>query len=245
MERGLVRVIDLFCFFPSGYHELTNLKKISTARTGEKVSLLVTIRSRSHRISYGKRIPVTEAVASDDTGSIRLTWFNQPYVSNLLKTGAEVLVFGEIKPGKHGTGMVNPILKVMNPNEYAAMKLEIEPVYPPMGRVSNRLLAGLVRRLLQDTHPLHFDFPDEIRVKRGFPEKRDCLRRIHFPSSREEMEEVKSRSSMAQKALIYEEFFLFFLGVHAARDSLCAIRKKPMKIDDPMVAFLDSIIPLH
>ncbi len=241
--KGLKTVEDLLYFFPIKYNEMSNFKKISETRPEEKVSIKVKIRSKKFKRSFKRKIPMLEAIASDDTGNIKLIWFNQPYLVPMIKSGAEIIVFGKTTWKNNNYCMVNPVVKFLDAEGFSSLKLEIEPVYSSIEKVSNSFLKKLVSFVILNTFPLDFIFPDELKEKFKFPDKRECFSNIHFPKSIEEVRKIENYSSIYQEALIFEELFEFFLGVFALTKKEDTVKKDPVLIDDKLKREMDSILP--
>ncbi|MCK5879314.1 MAG: hypothetical protein KAH24_06020 [Holophagae bacterium] len=113
--KGLVRVEDVLYFFPIHYNDLTVRKNITELSFGEKATLRVRLNSKQHKIARNRRLAITEAVVSDKSGSLLVTWFNQPYLSKTLKTGMELLLYGKFEMGRNGPGMINPTFQILDP----------------------------------------------------------------------------------------------------------------------------------
>ncbi len=241
--KGLKTVEDLLYFFPIKYNEMSNFKKISETRPEEKVSIKVKIRSKKFKRSFKRKIPMLEAIASDESGNIKLIWFNQPYLVPMIKSGAEIIVFGKTTWKNNNYCMVNPVVKFLDAEGFSSLKLEIEPVYSSIEKVSNSFLKKLVSFVILNTFPLDFIFPDELKEKFNFPDKRECFSNIHFPKSIEEVRKIENYSSIYQEALIFEELFEFFLGVFALTKKEDTVKKDPVLIDDKLKREMDSILP--
>ncbi len=241
--KGLKTVEDLLYFFPIKYNEMSNFKKISETRPEEKVSIKVKIRSKKFKRSFKRKIPMLEAIASDESGNIKLIWFNQPYLVPMIKSGAEIIVFGKTTWKNNNYCMVNPVVKFLDAEGFSSLKLEIEPVYSSIEKVSNSFLKKLVSFVILNTFPLDFIFPDELKEKFKFPDKRECFSNIHFPKSIEEVRKIENYSSIYQEALIFEELFEFFLGVFALTKKEDTVKKDPVLIDDKLKREMDSILP--
>src|SRR4051812_43446540 len=67
---------DVLLHFPYRYLDFTQVKTISELKEGENVSLKATIKSISGRPGFYGRMALAEAVVSDETGSIKVVWFN-------------------------------------------------------------------------------------------------------------------------------------------------------------------------
>ncbi len=95
-KLGISTAKDLLMYFPRKWEDFSKLSKLNTIRPGRvavscKV-LSIAVR-RSHR---NKRLTITEAILSDDTGSIKAIWFNQPYIVNTLKKDQSYLFLGNL-----------------------------------------------------------------------------------------------------------------------------------------------------
>ncbi|NOZ13475.1 MAG: ATP-dependent DNA helicase RecG [Acidobacteria bacterium] len=228
--KGLHRVEDVLYFFPIHYNDLTVQKQINELIPGETATLHVRINSRQHRMAKNRRLAITEALVSDETGSIRITWFNQPYLANTLKTGMELLIYGKLETGRNGPGIINPTFRILDPKTMLSAKPVIEPVYSAVERVSNRFLQGLARTCIEGVLPCNFQVPENLIAARGFPDKRTCFNRIHFPEDSSSVRDLESFNSPYQLALVYEELFLFFAGILAVRRKLTATKKDPVVV---------------
>src|SRR5579884_1521350 len=95
---GLATVADLINYYPRRYEDYSKLVKISELRPGP-VSLRAVIKQAKGR--YLRRgLHLTEAIASDDSGSVRLVWFNQPYRAAALKKDRPYYISGQYELGR-------------------------------------------------------------------------------------------------------------------------------------------------
>ncbi len=243
--KGLVRVDDVLYFFPIHYNDLTVRKEIGELQFGEKATLRVRLNSRQHRMARNRRLAITEAVVSDKSGSLLVTWFNQPYLSKTLKTGMELLLYGKLEIGRNGPGMINPTFRILDPKALLEQGPAIEPVYSSVERVSNRFLQGLARICVEGALPCSFQVPEDLIAGRGFPDKRACLKGIHFPADSAQVRAVESFTSPFQLALVYEELFLFFAGILAVRRKLVATKKESVTVNEREKQAMLALLPFQ
>ncbi len=242
-NKGLKKVIDFLYNFPLSYADKTKLKKISETKPGETVSLHVRIKTKHHKVTYQKRMAMTEALATDNTGNIVIIWFNQPYLKNVIKTGMELLIYGKLLIGRQGLTMTNPTFTVLTSNNFNRNLLSIEPNYSSVEKVTNKFLQNLTKYFIEKTNPLHYFFPSYILEKYNFPEKRDAFKEIHYPKSSQDIVKIENFNHTAQISLIFEEFFIFFLGVYALKQKLSTIKKQEVKISDKDIKYYLSLLP--
>ena len=92
----LFTVQDLLLHFPYRYLDFSKTKTIAELKPEESVSIKVKIKSISSRFSFRSHMSMAEAVVSDETGSIKVTWFNQAYLAKSLFPGEEVFLAGKV-----------------------------------------------------------------------------------------------------------------------------------------------------
>ncbi len=89
---GIKTIDDLIHHYPRRYEDYSNLLPISSLKPGP-VSISATYIGATGR--YIRRgMHITEAVAKDDTGSVRLVWFNQPVSRRIIEARTKIFPFG-------------------------------------------------------------------------------------------------------------------------------------------------------
>lgn len=90
---GMHTVQDLLLNFPRRYDDFSDIQTTTHLKPG-MVTLKVAIKNIKGR--YVRRgMHITEAVASDEQGSVRLVWFNQPYRESQTKRSVEYFITGK------------------------------------------------------------------------------------------------------------------------------------------------------
>ena len=90
---GIKTVNDLIEHYPRRYEDYSNVTAVADVHPGV-VTLQTTISQVTGR--YVRRgMHITEAIATDETDSVRLVWFNQPYRAGAIKPGQQYFVSGE------------------------------------------------------------------------------------------------------------------------------------------------------
>jgi len=122
----------------------------------------------------GRRRTRIIARVADDTATISVTWFNQPWLADRLKPGTEVRLRGKLS--RYG----------FEPRSYdigdeARATADFAPVYP----AAEEIAAATVRRVVDAALPLTLDvadpLPAELRESQGLALKRDALAAVHRP----------------------------------------------------------------
>src|SRR5579872_5698515 len=106
---GLRTVADLVYFYPRRYEDFSAVSPISNIKPGP-VTIEATIKQVKGR--YVRRgMHLTEAVASDQSGSVRLIWFNQPYRAPSLKPNTDYYISGPLELSHQHFSIMNPSIE--------------------------------------------------------------------------------------------------------------------------------------
>jgi ATP-dependent DNA helicase RecG len=88
LERlGLYTLRDMLYFFPRRYDDYTRLIPINRLAYGEEVTVIGTVQSVNLRSMHGGKLQRVEAIVSDGTGALRVSWFNQVWIARRLNPG--------------------------------------------------------------------------------------------------------------------------------------------------------------
>ena len=95
---GIFSIKDLLEYYPRSYIDRSTISNVSNANETEYIALKGIITNIiSKRLPYGRKLHITTASFRDKTGQIELTWFNQPYLKNILKEDITILIYGKIE----------------------------------------------------------------------------------------------------------------------------------------------------
>ena len=95
-KLGIETARGLLYYFPSRYETPSEAKTISGLATGATATAYGRISGLKTLKAFHKRIPMAEAMLTDDTGSIKVVWFHQPYLAKMLGEGSLVRLEGKI-----------------------------------------------------------------------------------------------------------------------------------------------------
>lgn len=198
----LFTVNDLLSYYPFRYEDFSKISKISEAKTDEKV----TIRGEVWQIknAYTKfRKTLTQAIINDGSTSINLTWFNQPYLTQSIKSGDTLQVAGKISLSKGKPSLIAPDWEKVwgtNPGIHTG---RLVPIYSETFGVSSKWIRSLVYKVLPLVLEDLADFmPDFIR--QDLIPLTDATQNIHFPQNLHSLTKARDR-------LAFDELFLLQL----------------------------------
>ncbi|MCH7588795.1 MAG: hypothetical protein IIC78_12300, partial [Chloroflexi bacterium] len=95
-KLGLETLEDLLWHLPRRYDDYSRLKPINRLWYGEEVTIIGTVESMQVRSVRSGRMKLVEGVVGDGTGTMRVTWFNQPWIADKLKPGRGVVLSGKV-----------------------------------------------------------------------------------------------------------------------------------------------------
>ena len=189
---------QLLTYYPRDYETFLGPVPIADLREGY-VGVIEASVSRISETRVG-RMTILTCVATDPSGSITLTWFNQPYIRKQLSMGYRYIFRGKIS--KKGTQLRMEQPKFYKREEYQRLQNVLQPVYSLTKGLTNTMVSKSMKQALSLAGELPEYIPVAIRRRYGLLKRKNTVEEIHFPKSRETMLE-------ARKSLVFEEFFLF------------------------------------
>jgi ATP-dependent DNA helicase RecG len=219
LERlGLKTVEDLLFYFPHRYQDFRQVVPIKNLEEGAAVTVKARVESINNRRSFRTRRSVTEALVSDESGSLRLVWFNQPYLAKILQPGKEFLFAGTPKRDMLGAQIINPIFERVHEGP-TAHTARLVPLYPLTSGVTQKQLRFVMQQATSAANQIHDWLPSEVIKERNLWPLMFAAQKIHFPGSDDELFKSLRR-------LKFDEWFIIQLKAELARREL-AIAKAP------------------
>ncbi len=234
---GVSTVEDLLYRFPTRYEDRGTFQTIASLRPGVAASVIGEVVGSGLRPTRRPRFKIFEMLVRDATGSLRAVFFNQGFLSDVFHPHQRVILFGRLELTPHGLQLQNPqyeILKSAPDGEAAPAEAEddtlhtgrIVPVYEKTGTLTTKMQRAIVHQALGQIPP---DLPDmlpvDVRARQGLVDRRTALGDVHFPPAGTPVDDLNAFRTAAQRRLIFEEFFLFQLGLVLRRRKADAERK--------------------
>ncbi|MBL8014860.1 MAG: ATP-dependent DNA helicase RecG [Candidatus Doudnabacteria bacterium] len=187
---GIHTIRDLITHFPRYHKDTTSITDISELQKEGKY----VIQGRMSKVS-SVRIPgrrtLQTALISDASGTIKATWFNQPYLAKSLSTEVDYLVLGNLKMSKNRLQFYPESVEEVKEGEEQLHLGRIAPQYALTAGLGIRWLRAKLDLVLQQLEGIS-DLQDEVaKVDGALPAQVDIikdLREEHFPSSEPALE---------------------------------------------------------
>jgi ATP-dependent DNA helicase RecG len=204
---GIATIRDLLLFFPRRHEDFTTITPIAFVRPGVKTTVRAKVyHIEAHQTRY-QRVKLTEAVLSDDSGKLRVVWFNQPWLVKSLHVGDEIFVAGEVDLNG-GPVMKNPDHERVSRDPQHAARLV--PIYRETEGLTSRWLRPKVQAVLPLADRLEEFLPGELLRRRQFVRRAAAVRQVHFPESPAALDRARER-------LAFEEMFVLQVAAQLAK----------------------------
>ncbi len=205
-KLGIHSVGALLCHYPRDYKDWSNVKSIRDTLPGEVccVKGKLSARIRESRLPGGRFI--TQAEISDDVSVMRIVFFNNKYISSMLKYDTEYLFYGKVTRDFSGVQMVSP---EFSPSDNA--ETQLHPVYALTAGLNNKTVERAVNEALKLLPERISDpIPEFIRRKYNLIGLREAIVNIHKPRDRKVYETALRRHTV-------EELLVLNLGIRALK----------------------------
>ncbi|MCX7913815.1 MAG: ATP-dependent DNA helicase RecG [Thermodesulfovibrionales bacterium] len=219
---GINTLRDAVFYLPYRYEDRKTFKNIIELKPDESAIVVGRILKTNVKSLNNYRKPkldIFEVIVSDGTGIITAKWFNQPYLEKTFKAKDKVIFYGTVKTNYWMTGieMLNPEFEILNRDTLSEENLHlgrIVPIYRVTEGLGQRQMRSLMNSILTSAIPYITDpIPSEIVHKKGLPDLRESIEKVHFPTSELSLEELNSGVSIYHKRLVFNELFIFQAGI--------------------------------
>jgi RecG-like helicase/REP element-mobilizing transposase RayT len=214
---GIETVEHLLTHFPRRHEDRTEFPRFPREESDTPICLCGEVTNTSLRRFGGwKKIfeaTLQESQANALSEPLVCRWFNLHYVQKMIATGQRIVVFG--KPRLRGKRICidHPEFEVIENDEEISIHFRrIAPIYPATEGLSQRVLRGLVFRVLNELppEPAGFETLLPLALMNGEMTRMAAMRAIHFPRSWEERD-------AARQHLVLSEFFAIQMLIASRR----------------------------
>jgi ATP-dependent DNA helicase RecG len=246
---GLVTLEDLLYRFPVRYEDRSRLQPIASLKPGRTAAVAGRLVSCGLRATRRPGFRIFEALIADPSGSLRAVWFNQPFLRDVFVPGQQVICFGLVETrGQGGLQLASPQYEILDEEDGETIHTgRIVPVYEKAGSATPKIQRRLVHdalEMLGRAPGLPDHLPEPLRARLALPSRYAALVAAHFPPSDASLDDLNRFATPAQRRLIFEEAFLFHLGVMVRRRSAAAERKTvTISVDDRIRESARRVLP--
>ncbi len=195
---------ELLEHLPRDHREARTLREL---RAGDQATVAVQVRSIAGRQVRRRGMRgLVEASVFDETGSMRATFFNQPWLVKSYPPGTHLVLHGKADSGGRFRVSHHAVGSAVGSGEARSVAH-----YPAADGVSSTQILALVREARDGLQEVLEPLPAAVRVAERLPERGAALGAMHFGGS-----EDSSREGL--KRLAFEELLLTQLVFLMRRD---------------------------
>lgn len=233
-KLGVHTLQDLIEHYPKEYEDRRKVISICDVVMEEENNIIATVASVPQVMKKGRHIIVSFRI-KDETGSIFVTFFGQPYMKNNFVLGQTYNFYGKIKKQYGKIEMESPEYEKIG--EAGVTKgTKITPIYPSTHKLSQKIIRQLIEGAIKTCLPyIKETLPEAIRQKYQLVSKQQAVTNIHFPESDEAFFE-------ARKRLVFEELLMLQLSLYVLKSDFAKKNQgMPKKVPDDFMDFVKSL----
>lgn len=237
LERlNIKTVYDLLYHFPFRYEDFRATTDIKLIKTGEIVSITGKIEMLTARRSKNRHMAMAECFISDDTGSIKVIWFNQPYLVKQLENGDSIKCSGKVTGENSNPYLANPTWE--KTDNLTKNNEPISAVYPTTANITQKQLRFLIQQSLSAVGLIHDWLPNNLQEKYNLVGLQESLINIHRPLDTEYL-------NRAFRRLKFDEVCWFFLTNKIIKQEMNAMKAEPIEFNEIITKKLVSNLPFN
>ncbi len=214
---GIRTIGDLLHHVPRRHRDL-RIRQLGDLEPGETATIFVEVQGSQPRPFRKGRLRMVSVKVGDETGHVRATWFNQPWVAQKLTPSTELLLTGKYS----GKGFAVREWELASSSGQESSPEGLVPLHSATETIRPQQIRDWVQQAVALAPNAIEGLPSELRARRHLAAVGDALRTVHFPESLDELDEARER-------LAFEELFL--------HQALLATRKRTHRTARPAPRF--------
>lgn len=207
-KLNIYTVEDLIRFYPRTYLSYKEPVDVREAEAGERVAVRASIQSYVD-IKKIRNLRLVTCMAKDASGSVKLLWYNCPFLKQVFHIGQTFIFVGDISIRNHQFVMEHP--EYYTEQQYATLIASMQPVYPLTEGLSNKVVTKLIKAAMEQIDQLEDKVPECVIERYQLMALKDAVTGTHFPTNAEQLLECRNR-------LVFDEFFWFLVQMHYMRE---------------------------
>ncbi|HEX4463528.1 MAG TPA: ATP-dependent DNA helicase RecG [Solirubrobacterales bacterium] len=209
-DAGIATVGDLLTRFPHRHRD-RQIVPVASLEPKQQASIAVEVLGNAGRPFRRRGLSILSVKVGDESGTVRATWFNQPWLAPKLTEGTQMLLTGSAD--KRGFRV--------SEYEFSGDASEgLVPIHPGTEQLKAQRLRQWMEQAIRWVDNVLEPLPAELRTRRGLAGAADAIRAVHFPEDSEEVEAARER-------LRFEELFLYQAILATRKRSHRAARPAP------------------
>jgi ATP-dependent DNA helicase RecG len=198
-KLGIHTVEDLLYYPPFRYEDLSLTGTIQTLQPGETVTLTGMIMEiKNIHTKSGKTLQ--KAIFSDGSGTLDVTWFNQPYLEKSFKLHPEISLSGKVSLFRNRLSMTSPQHEIIRNLDKTPLHTgRLVSMYHVTSGLSSKWLRSRLSTILK--HVEIVDILHDSAVHHNLVKLPVAFKGLHFPENAGEYQQARQR--LAFDELLY------------------------------------------
>ena len=228
---GIYNVKDLIYYYPRAYKTYSEPVSIVDTNEGDRVAVFCKVVSYVD-VHKGRRYTITSLSAADSTGSIRMVWFNMPFLRSKFHKGETYIFYGTVKYS--GNMRVMEMPEYFTQFNYQKALSTMQPIYPLKSGITNNSITRSVSAVMDTIKALPEYLPEDVIQQNNLMSRSDALIQMHFPDNEETLKKALSR-------IAFDEFLEFLIKIRQLKEDTVK-QENLYKINDEAIAKKDGFI---
>ena len=200
---GLNTVRDLLFYFPYRFDDFSAVTPIAKLIPNETVTVQGQLKLLRNRRSFRRRLTVTEGLVADETGEVKVVWFNQPYLLQNLKVGEVVSLAGKTSDNILSLQLMSPAYEKVVANRDEIHTARLVPVYSlPKGVATKTFRSMMSQAVKVFTPTLEEWLPTKVLGQVEVMTLSEAVSQIHFPTNTEQWQKARMRFQFEEILLL-------------------------------------------
>lgn len=229
---GIETVNDLLLNYPRTYVTYEDPVDISDLQAGSRQSVRAVVNSRAEvRKVHGLTIVIL--YAKDFSGTIKLTWFNCPFLRNFFHIGQEFVFVGNVAYKGGMMTMTQP--EYYTDDKYGELTHVWQPVYTVTPGITSKTIQKAVRGAEEAIDRLEDYLHDNVLDEYHIMGIQKAIHSIHFPQDEQKLK-------WAVKRMAFDEFYSFISNLHRIKDdNVYAENTCIINCDEEVRTFIENL----
>lgn len=224
---------DILGHYPRDYEDRTKVTPIAELIPDEDAVIAAVVKD-TPKTGYFHGMSITKASVCDESGSISIVWYNQPYMKNNIKAGEKYAFIGKMTVTKNGRReMQSPETERLG--EDGQWHGQIVPIYPLCAGLSQKVFRKTVAEVFAEIEEGIEEFlPLEIRKEYRLADRAFAIKNIHMPENPE-------FCALARERLVFEELFMLQTALLRLKAEGISDKRGIIMKENDMGPFFDSL----
>lgn len=234
-KLGVETIKDLLYHFPNRYGDTATANSIDSLESGMDATIYGQIKKLDTGKTFRGRVPRATGTLEDETGTIKVTWFRQPYIAKMIKEDSLVKVTGKVTLYNDKLSLNNPkvesvahIPKNLGTSLFGDGEHTLYPVYPESSGITSNWMYHALQKVFGSgiLDQVEDPIPEEILEKYNLPKLQTALVWIHNPKK-------DNDALAARKRFSFEEIFFIQLKNQSERNKREKQQSFVIDVDPP------------